>query len=87
MNPAAPGTPNLFGRLIALLGLRSCRCMGRGCLSRMPRHGPVNILTREAFAAAIELKATVVLAIGNENPSLLSGLTSALLRAEVVVTS
>lgn len=51
------------------------------------RHPPMNILTREALASAVELNATVVLASGNENPALLSGLVAENLCAEIVFTS
>jgi hypothetical protein len=38
------------------------------------RHEPMNVLTREALAAAVELSATAVIAEGNENRTLIAAL-------------
>lgn len=50
------------------------------------RHPAMNILTREALAAAVKLRATLVIAEGNENPVLITALGAEELSAEVVTT-
>lgn len=70
-------------REIALLSLRQ---LGSIISSQAERHSRMNILTREALAAAVHLHATVVLAEGNENPALLAGLQVEGLEATVVAT-
>ena len=46
----------------------------------------MNVLSREALAAAVELSATVVLATGNESPALRAALETEHLTATVVAT-
>ncbi len=71
-------------RLPPEIGLLSLRQLGPLIGDLAGRHQPMNVLTREALAAAIELRATVVLAEGNENPALLAGLEAEQLGATVV---
>ena len=70
--------------LPAEIGLRSLRQLGPLIGELATRHPPMNVLSREALAAAVELSATVVTAAGNENPALLSALESEQLTARIV---
>lgn len=56
------------------IGLLSLRQLGPVIGEIGTRHRPMNVLTREALAAAVELSATVLIAEGNENPTLIAGL-------------
>ena len=71
-------------RLPSEIGLLSLRQLGPLMGELAGRHQPMNVLTREALAAAVELRATVVLAEGNDNPALLVGLETEQLTATVV---
>ena len=66
------------------VGLLSLRQLGPLIGELAVRHQPMNILTREALAAAIELEAAVILAEGNENAALLAGLEAEQLTATIV---
>ena len=68
---------------IDMLGLRT---LGPLIGELAERHDPMNILTREALASAVHLKATVLMAKGNDNPALHSALAAENLRAELVAT-
>jgi hypothetical protein len=72
--------------LPAEIGLLSLRQVGPRIGELAVRHPPMNVLSREALAAAVELSATVVLAEGNENPALLAALETEHLTATVVAT-
>jgi hypothetical protein len=72
--------------LPAEIGLLSLRQLGPRIGELAARHPPMNILTREGLAAAVELSATVVLAEGNENPALLAALDLERLSATVIAT-
>ena len=69
------------------IGLLSLRELGPLIGELAARHGPMNVLTREALAAAVELSATVILAEGNENRTLLAGLEAEELSSAVVPLS
>ena len=66
------------------IGLLSLRQLGPRIGELATRHAPMNVLTREALAAAVELSATVVVAQGNENPALLAALESEHLTVTVI---
>lgn len=68
------------------IGLLSLRQLGPRIGELAVRHQPMNILTREALAAAIELDATLILGEGNENAALLAGLETEQLTATIVPT-
>jgi|SRR5882757_7323691 len=68
------------------IGLLSLRELGPRIGQLSQQHEPMNILTREALAAAVALDATVVLAAGNENPSLLTALELEQLSVSLVAT-
>jgi hypothetical protein len=70
--------------LPAEIGLLSLRQLGPLIGELASRHAPMNVLSREALAAAVQLAATVVVAEGNENPPLLSALESERLTARIV---
>ena len=70
--------------LPAEIGLLSLRQLGPRIGELAARHKPMNVLSREALAAAVELSATVVLAEGNENPALLAALETEQLTATIV---
>ena len=72
--------------LPAEIGLLSLRQLGPLIGELAARHPPMNILSREALAAAVELSATVVVAEGNENPALLAALDTERLAATIVAT-
>ena len=69
------------------IGLLSLRHLAPRMAALADRHPPMNILSREAVAAAVELSATVVIAEGNENPALLAALATEDLHADVVTLS
>ena len=73
--------------LPAEIGLLSLRQLGPVIGELAARHPPMNVLTREALAAAVELSATVVLAEGNENPALLGALDREHLTATIVTAN
>lgn len=66
------------------IGLLNLRQLGPRIGALVARHPPMNILTREALAAALELSATVVFAAGNENPTLRTALRDEGLQISVV---
>ena len=68
------------------IGLLSLRQLGPRIGELAVRHQPMNILIREALAAAVGLEATVILAEGNENATLLAGLEIEQLTATIVPT-
>lgn len=70
--------------LPAEIGLLSLRQLGPLVGELATRHPPMNVLSREALAATVELSATVILAEGNENPALLSALESEQLTVRIV---
>ena len=70
--------------LPAEIGLLSLRQLGPLIGELATRHPPMNVLSREALAAAVELSATVFVAEGNENPALLSALDSEQLTVRIV---
>jgi hypothetical protein len=56
------------------IGLLSLRQLGPLIGELGTRHQPMNVLTREALAAAVELSAEVLIAAGNENRTLIAAL-------------
>jgi hypothetical protein len=66
------------------IGLLSLRQLGPLIGELATRHPPMNVPSREALAAAVELSGTVIVAEGNENPALLSALDSEQLTARIV---
>lgn len=66
------------------IGLLSLRQLGPRIGGLATGHPPMNILSREALAAALELAATVVFAAGNENPTLQTALRAEALPSRVV---
>jgi hypothetical protein len=86
--PPARGTSAIAAvlELPAEIGLLSLRRLGPRIGELAARHPPMNVLTREALAAAVELSARVVVAEGNENPALLAALDAEGLRVAIVPT-
>ena len=66
------------------IGLLSLRQLGPLIGELAKRHPPMNVLSREALAAAVELAATVIVAEGNESPALLSALETEQRAARIV---
>ena len=68
---------------VRLLSLRELAPL-MGSLAQ--RHAPLNVLAREALAAAVTLDATVLMAAGNENRSLADALGQEGRSSEIVTT-
>lgn len=66
------------------IGLLSLRELGPTISELAQHHRPMNVLTREALAAAVVLEADVLMAEGNENSVLAAGVTREGLHAEFV---
>lgn len=69
------------------IGLLSLRQLAPLIGEMAIRHEPMNVLTREALAAAVQLSATVIIAAGNENPTLIAALEREHLPARVVAVA
>lgn len=68
------------------VGMLSPRRLGPVIGDLAGRHPPMNILTREALAAAVSLRASVVMAEGNENRALADAAVREGLQFEVIET-
>lgn len=66
------------------IGLLSLRRLGPVIGDLAPHHPPMNALTREALAAAVALRAEVLMARSNQNHVLAAGVAQEGLRVELV---